>query len=84
MVQTVIKINGMACSMCENHIQDAVRNNFKVKRVSASHSKGECVVVSEDELDTEKLKKVITDMGYDFISASSSEYVKHGLFSRKK
>ena len=31
MVQTVIKINGMACSMCENHIQDAVRNNFKVK-----------------------------------------------------
>ena len=42
MVQTDIKINGMACSMCENHIQDAVRNNFKVKRVSASHSKGCC------------------------------------------
>ncbi len=84
MVQTVVKINGMACSMCENHIQDAVRNNFNVKKVSASHSKGECVIISENEPDSDKLRKIITDLGYDFISASASGYEKHGLFSRKK
>jgi len=84
MIQTVIKINGMACSMCEAHIQDAIRNNFNVKKVSASHSKGECTVISPDALDEEKLKKIITDTGYDFISVSSSEYVKHGLFGFKK
>ena len=84
MIQTVIKINGMACSMCEAHIQDAIRNNFNVKKVSASHSKDECTVISPDALDEEKLKKIITDTGYDFISVSSSEYVKHGLFGFKK
>lgn len=84
MIKTVIKINGMACSMCEAHIQDAIRNNFNVKKVSASHSKGECTVISADALDEEKLKKVISDTGYDFISVSSEPYEKHGLFGFKK
>lgn len=84
MIKTVIKINGMACSMCEAHIQDAIRNNFNVKKVSASHSKGECTVISADALDEEKLKKIISDTGYDFISVSSEPYEKHGLFGFKK
>lgn len=84
MIKTVIKISGMACSMCEAHIQDAIRNNFNVKKVSASHSKGECTVISADALDEEKLKKIISDTGYDFISVSSEPYEKHGLFGFKK
>ena len=84
MIKTVIKIKGMACSMCEAHIQDAVRNNFKVKKVSASHSKGECTVISADALDEAELKKIISDTGYDFISVESEPYEKHGLFGLKK
>lgn len=32
MYQTTLKIDGMACSMCESHVNDAVRKAFPVKR----------------------------------------------------
>jgi cation transport ATPase len=41
MYQITLKIDGMACSMCESHVCDTIRNQFKVKKVSASHAKGE-------------------------------------------
>lgn len=68
MTQTVLKIEGMACGMCESHINDAIRNNFSVKKVKSSHKKGETVIKSEEPLDAEKLKKVITDTGYTLVS----------------
>ena len=43
MIQTTLKIDGMMCGMCESHINDAVRKDFPVKKVTASHSKGTCV-----------------------------------------
>ena len=32
MFRTVVDIDGMMCGMCESHVNDAVRNNFKVKK----------------------------------------------------
>ena len=51
MIKTTIKITGMACTMCEAHINEAVRNAFSVKKVKSSHSKGETVILSEEPLD---------------------------------
>lgn len=68
MTQTVLKIEGMACGMCESHVNDAIRNNFSVKKVKSSHKKGEAVIKSEQPLDAEKLKKVIADTGYTLVS----------------
>lgn len=68
MTQTVLKIEGMACGMCESHVNDAIRNNFSVKKVKSSHKKGETVIKSEEPLDAEKLKKVIADSGYTLVS----------------
>ena len=68
MTQTVLKIEGMACGMCESHVNDAIRNNFSVKKVKSSHKKGETVIKSEEPLDAEKLKKVIADTGYTLVS----------------
>lgn len=68
MTQTVLKIEGMACGMCESHVNDAIRNNFSVKKVKSSHKKGETVIKSEEPLDAEKLKKVIVDTGYTLVS----------------
>ena len=68
MTQTVLKIEGMACGMCESHVSDAIRNNFSVKKVKSSHKKGETVIKSEQPLDAEKLKKVIADTGYTLVS----------------
>lgn len=40
MIQTTVKVSGMACSMCEAHINDTIRTAFPVEKVSSSHSKG--------------------------------------------
>lgn len=32
MVKTTLGIDGMMCGMCESHMNDAIRNNFDVKR----------------------------------------------------
>ena len=64
MIQTTVKVSGMACSMCESHVCDTIRNQFKVKKVSASHAKGEAVIVSETELSEAELKAELDPTGY--------------------
>ena len=51
MNQITVKISGMACSMCEAHINDTIRTAFPVEKVSSSHSKGETVILSQEPLD---------------------------------
>lgn len=40
MLKITLKIDGMACGMCEAHVNDAIRKAFSVKKVTSSHSKG--------------------------------------------
>ncbi len=80
MYKTTVKIDGMACPMCESHVNEAIRNRMTVRKVTSSHKKGETVIISEDAFDTEKLKEVLRDTGYDVISAESVPYKKKGLF----
>jgi len=82
MVKTVVKIDGMMCGMCEAHMNDAFRNNFKVKKVTSSHVKNESEIISDAPLDGEKIKKVVGDTGYTFVSVSSEEFEKKGLFGK--
>lgn len=80
MIETILKIDGMMCGMCESHINDAIRNAFSVKKVSASHSKGEADIISEEPIDEAKLRETITKTGYDFVSMTSKPYEMHSLF----
>ena len=64
MIQTTLKINGMACGMCESHVNDAIRNAFSVKKVTSSHSQGETVILSEQPLDEALLRSTITATGF--------------------
>ena len=73
MYKTVLKIDGMACGMCESHINDCIRNNFKVKNIKTSHKKGESVIVTEAPLDITQLKELIGKTGYTLLSADVSE-----------
>ena len=58
MIKTTLEIDGMMCGMCESHINDCLRRNFNVKKVSSSHAKGETVILSETAPDEEMLKKL--------------------------
>lgn len=83
MIQYTLQVEGMQCGMCEAHINDAVRKAFPVKKVQSSHGKGETVIVSEQELDTQKLREVVNATGYTVRSLASAPYQKKGFFSRK-
>ena len=72
MIQTTVKVSGMACSMCEAHINDAIRAAFKVKKVSSSHAKGKTVILSETALDGAKLRQVIEKTGYQLRGVHSA------------
>ncbi len=68
MKKITMKIDGMMCGMCESHINDAIRNVFKVKKVSSSHRKGETVILSENEINEEDLCAVVEKTGYKVLS----------------
>ena len=84
MIQTTVKVSGMACSMCEAHINDAVRGAFPVEKVTSSHSKGETVILSEEDISEEALRAVIEPTGYKVLGYASEPYEKKGLFGRLK
>ena len=82
--QITLKIDGMMCGMCESHINDAIRRAFSVKKVTSSHSKGETVIITENDISEEELKGVISGTGYDLISMKSEPYEKKGFFTKFK
>ena len=80
MVKTVLKIDGMMCGMCEAHMNELIRKNFKVKKVTSSAKDGETVIFSDAELDIPWAKKQIKDIGYEMADYTSEPYEKKGLF----
>ena len=81
MVKTTVQVAGMACGMCESHVNEAIRNAFSVKKVTSSHSKNLTEIVSEEELDADKIRSVISETGYEVGDITSQPYKKKGLFS---
>ena len=80
MVQITLKIDGMACGMCESHINDAVRSAFPVKKVTSSHSKGQTVILSEEAISEDACRAAIEYTGYDVLGYQCKPYEKKGLF----
>ncbi len=80
MYQITLKIDGMACSMCESHVNDAVRAAYPVKKVTSSHSKGQTVILSQEPLPQEGLKAAIEKTGYRVLEYTCAPYEKKGLF----
>lgn len=83
MIKTILSVEGMACGMCESHVNDAVRNAFAVKKVSSSFKKGETEIVSEAPLDETALRGAIEATGYRVLSCRTEPYEKRGLFGRR-
>ena len=84
MVETILKVQGMMCGMCESHINDTVRNKFSVQKVTSSHTKGETVILSEQPLDEQVLRDAIAATGYTVTAVDAHPYEKKGLFSFHK
>ena len=82
MIQITIQVEGMACSMCEAHINDAVRKAFPVKKVTSSRSKKQTVILIEQDIDEAALKAAIDQTGYRTGAVTKVPYEKKGLFRK--
>lgn len=81
MVETILRVDGMMCGMCESHINDVVRKTARVNKVTSSHTKGETVIVSEQPVDVEALKAAIAETGYTVTGVQTRPYEKKGFFA---
>jgi len=82
MTKITVKVDGMICGMCESHINDAVRRAFPVKKVTSSHSKGQTVILTENDIDEDALRTAIGATGYEVKAVSKEPYEKKGWFHR--
>lgn len=76
MLKVTLNIEGMVCNMCETHINDTIRRNFIIKKVTSSHSKGITEIITETQIDEDKLKSVINKTGYTVTNIYTEQYKK--------
>ncbi|MBE6689924.1 MAG: copper resistance protein CopZ [Ruminococcaceae bacterium] len=82
MLKIVLKIEGMACGMCEAHVNDVIRRAFSVKKVTSSHKNGETVILTKEDIADERLMDVVRSVGYTLATIRREPYEKTGLFAR--
>ena len=80
MLKITVQVDGMMCGMCESHVNDAVRKTFQVKKVTSSHSKGQTVILTENDIDEGTLRSAIGATGHEVKAVSKEPYEKKGLF----
>lgn len=80
MIKIVIDIDGKMCGMCESHINDAIRQNFNVKKVKSSHTKGQTEIIAENDIDDNKLRQVIDQTGYKVLSVQNLRMKRKACF----
>lgn len=83
MVKTILEVAGMACGMCESHINAAIREHFAVKKVTASRKSGSVTILSELPQDAAALKQTVEQLGYS-VGEIRTEVLeeKRGFFRR--
>ena len=80
MVKTTIKINGIMCNNCVAHINETIKKEFNINKVTTSKDNGMSEVISNNELSEEKLREVISREGYEVTEVTSEPYEKKRLF----
>ncbi len=80
MLQITVEVKGMVCGMCEAHVNEAIRKAFPVKKVSSSRSKGQTVILTQEDISETQLKAVITQSGYEPGQITKHPDQKRGLF----
>ena len=82
MIKMTLELEGMMCAMCENHMNDTLRKAFPVKKVTSSHLKKQTVIVCDEAIAEEDLKKAIEPTGFNLLSVKTEPYKKFGLFGK--
>ncbi|WAW14964.1 heavy-metal-associated domain-containing protein [Peptostreptococcus equinus] len=74
-----IEVDGMQCSMCEKHVNEAIKEKFFVKDVKSSNTEKLTTIITDKDLPVEKLKNTIEEAGYSVGSIKEEIYEKKGI-----
>lgn len=77
-----LTIDGMHCSMCEAHVNDAIRKVLGVKKVKASAPKKVAKVLATKDVSIDALKESVSKDGYRVLDVKYEPYTKKGFFSK--
>jgi len=79
MKKVTVGVEGMACSMCEAHVQEAIRKAFpEAKKVKADRKKKQVTFISEAEPEAADVEEAVKASGYDYTGVAVEE-AKKGL-----
>ena len=67
-VRTILTIDGMACGMCESHINETIRQNFDVRKVKSSYKTGITEIISDKGPGSQALHEAIDPTGYKILN----------------
>ena len=84
MYEITVGVKGMACEMCEAHINETIRKNFNVEKVTSSHKKNETVILSKVPLSEAQVKAAIDPTGYEVTSFACADYDRIGGGARPR
>ena len=65
--EKTLKVEGMMCHNCENHVKKALEAIKGVEEATASHESGEVKIKLSKDVPEEKLEKAISDAGYKVV-----------------
>ncbi len=74
MFKFTAEIEGLKCPKCEKHVTEAVKDAFSVKKVTASHTDKEMIIISKEDIEAERLKAVVEEAGYQLTDVKKENY----------
>lgn len=74
MFKITAKVEGLKCPNCERHVNEAIKEAFSIKKVTASHTEKEVVITSKEDINNDKLTAVITEAGYEVMDIQKETY----------
>jgi Cu2+-exporting ATPase len=67
LMEIVLNVNGMMCQHCEARVKKALEAFEQVTEAIPDHNENKVTVKLSSDIDVEKLKKAITDEGYEVV-----------------
>lgn len=67
-LKTIIEVSGMSCKHCASRVKEALEKEQDIKKVSVDLKKNTVTITSTKELELDKVKEIIENLGYVFVS----------------
>lgn len=63
-VKIFVQVDGMMCGQCEAHVNESVRKNCHIEKVSSSHTKGLTTIIAPEDISDGEIRSAIESTGY--------------------